>query len=401
MLKFSRNKVVSIVREDQDILVVHGSLDDMIYGVEVDVSVRISDLTLLSVEGKWNRWTTPECPRAVPFLQEAVGFCIEDEDNTQKIHKIIGRKGCRHFATLLIECCDSVEETVKIIRWEDAKESQPDLTFEAFLNGQTEAAPKPGKTPHEDICKTQNQAPPENKETPHIRVQEKPVQRERKPGGVVIDLHTHTFPASPCSSVSEDHLIEEAKRIGLDGICLADHNYIWEANRVEELRQKHGFLVLRGTEITTDQGHILVFGVNNNITPDGDGILSLEVLRERVEKADGFMIAAHPFRGFLVFGVKQLGLTVENAMTRPLFKYVDAVEVMNGKVTEKENEFSSQVAAGLGFPSTGGSDAHEVNEVGIYATQFFDSIKDEKDLLNALKNRNYSPVTFRKGGALT
>jgi predicted metal-dependent phosphoesterase TrpH len=84
-------------------------------------------------------------------------------------------------------------------------------------------------------------------------------------------------------------------------------------------------------------------------------------------------------------------------MERPLFKLVDAVEVMNSKVTEKENRFAAEVATGLDLPATGGSDAHEVSEVGVYATQFSDPIKDEKDLIEeALRGRNYSPIAFRE-----
>jgi hypothetical protein len=75
---------------------------------------------------------------------------------------------------------------------------------------------------------------------------------------------------------------------------------------------------------------------------------------------------------------------------------VDAVEVLNGKVTAKENGFASSVAESLGLPATGGSDAHEVSEVGVYATRFFVEIRSEAELIQALKNRAYEPVAFRR-----
>ena len=380
MLKFSRNKLVSIYRNDSEILSVHGILDDDIYSLEIDVDIRISDLKFLSIDGKWNRYTTPDCPRAIPVIQEAVGFCIDDEV-AQKINKIIGRKACRHFANLLNECCDAAKEAAKIVKWEDAKANQTDLTFEEFLAGETRESLDHGVTQS-------------------VYIEEKPVRHEEKPlkndkissGGYIIDLHVHTSPASPCSSAPENQAIEEAKRIGLDAICLTDHNYVWKTENIEDLKQKHGFLVFRGNEITTDQGDILVFGMNKDIK----GIIKLQNLKKEVLKADGFMIAAHPFRGFLVFGAEQLGLTTEKAMARSLFKWVDAVEVLNGKVTEKENNLASEVTTRLGLLATGGSDAHEVDEVGRYATRFSSPIKDEKDLINALKSGNYSPVAFRE-----
>ena len=207
----------------------------------------------------------------------------------------------------------------------------------------------------------------------------------------MIDLHLHTSPASPCSSAEIEHVIQEAQRIGLDGICLTDHNYVWEPARVEALKAKHGFLILRGNEITTDQGDMVVFGLERDIK----GIIRLEDLREEVTDAGGFIIAAHPFRGFLTFNVGDIGLTPEKAMERPLFKWVDAVEVLNGKVTEKENRFAARVAAGLRLPTTGGSDAHEVEEVGLYATRFSEPVEDERGLIAALKKGNYAPAAFR------
>jgi predicted metal-dependent phosphoesterase TrpH len=136
---------------------------------------------------------------------------------------------------------------------------------------------------------------------------------------------------------------------------------------------------------------MIVFGLEKEIK----GIVKLEELREAVLQARGFMIVAHPFRGFLTFGVGKLGLTPEKAMERPLFKLVDAVEVMNSKVTKKENDFAARVAAGLHLPATGGSDAHEASAVGIYATRFSRVIQNEKGLIEALKSGDYSPIAFR------
>jgi predicted metal-dependent phosphoesterase TrpH len=353
MLKFMRNKLVSIEKTDQETLLAYGVLDDDIYSLRIRVSVGISDLEIKSIEGTWSRWTTPECPRAIPFLQEAVGFIIED-GITEKVRNTVARKACRHFGNLLLECCQSAREAVQLIKGQDERSIE-----------------------ESDIQRDQTADD---------------VAEERALGGMIIDLHVHTSPASPCSSAPVDQLIEEAKSIGLDGICLTDHNYVWEPGKVKDLSQRHGFFVLAGNEITTNQGDMIVFGLSRDIK----GIIRLEELREEVLKADGFIIVAHPFRGFLTFGVGETGLTPEKAMERPLFQYVDAIEVMNGKVTEKENAFASRVATGLGLPSTGGSDAHEVHEVGVYATQFATAIRDEKELIEALRGGDYAPIAFRK-----
>lgn len=388
MQTFMRNKLVSIARKDNDTFSIHGVLDDDIYGLEMDMEIRITDLAILSLTGKWNHWTTPECPRAVQFLQEAVGLRIDEKDFSRKIHKLVGRKACRHFANLALECCHSAKEAAWLAKWEDRKAIDPDLTFEAFLDrtgtaastapSDAKAAPMP--TP----------ARPSVQATKNIVLEKGPIS-----GGIVLDLHVHTSPASPCSSAPVDDLIREAMRIGLDGICLTDHNYLWNRQSVEELRQRHGFLVLRGNEITTDQGDMLVFGLERDIK----GIIQLKDLSREVRDSGGVIIAAHPFRGFLTFGVGKLGLTPEEAMKRKLFDYVDAIEILNGKVTQEENHFASEVAAALGLPVTGGSDAHEVSEIGTYATRFPTALQNEEDLILALKAGSQEPLAFHARAA--
>jgi predicted metal-dependent phosphoesterase TrpH len=382
MLKFQRNKLVSIFQDDPNTLRIHGLLDDHIFGLEIDVTVRMDDLAIYFIDGKWNREETPECSRAIPFLQEAKGFRIDSKDLPQQINKVISRKSCPHFANLLLECCTAAQEAVQVIRWQAARSNQPDLTFDAYVTGaETEIAKK--------------QPPPtETIESSEIKMlsrdRERPTQNIS--AGFVIDLHTHSFPASQCSSVSVDELIQEAKRIQLDAICLTDHNHVWDEVVVRKLSQKHDFLVLRGNEVTTDQGDMLVFGMQTDVK----GIIKLTELYKMVDDVDGFLIAAHPFRGFLVFNASHIGLTVEKAMQRSAYNQVHALEIMNGKVTDKENRFAGKVAAGLSLPATGGSDAHEISGVGKYATRFKHPIGNEKELVQALKSGAYEPCAFRR-----
>jgi predicted metal-dependent phosphoesterase TrpH len=383
MSTFIRTKAVSVQRIDEDLLKAHGVLEDDIYGLEIDVVFHLSDLEIRSIQGKWTRMENSLCHLALPFLQESVGFKIRD-GYVQEIQKTMGRKACRHFANILIECCESVTDASLALRWERARAREKDLTLEAFLKGESpRSGEKPLITASAPADRPAVGTPPERGTTEG---------GDRR--GTFIDLHVHTREASPCSSAPVDRLIEEAKRIGLAGICLTDHNHVWSPSDLGRLSERHGFLVLGGNEITTDQGDVLVFGFEEEIK----GIIRLEELRPQVLKRGGVIIAAHPFRGFLTFGIGQLGLTPQNARERPLFRYVDAVEVLNSKVSGKENSFSKEVAVLLGLPGTGGSDAHEVAEVGIYATRFSRPIRNHQDLIEALRSREYMAVPFREHG---
>lgn len=372
MLNYMRNKLMSVARVKENRLSVYGVLDDDLYGLWIKVGVDLPGMKILSLEAGWNRWTTPECRLAIEPLQEAVGMRIEP-GLRQKVQKTISRKACRHFANLLLECCHAAKEAAELLRAQDQEKARAPKA--ASGDGKKAVSPSPSGD-REEGTREKN-----GKTTGGAFL-----------GGMTIDLHVHTSTGSPCSSAPVDDLIQEAKRIGLSGICLTDHNHVWHPDRVADLRRKHDFLVLRGNEITTDQGDILVFGLDKDI----QGIIKLEDLREEVRAAGGMMVVAHPFRGFLVFDAAELGLTPKKAMERRLFKYVDGVEVMNSKVTKEENDFARKVAGGLGMPGTGGSDAHGVQEVGIYATHFPGTIRDEKELVQALKRGEGVPVAFRR-----
>ena len=296
-----------------------------------------------------------------------------DQDIAPKLQKGVGRKACRHFADLILECCETARDAARFILDMDPKAQKPDIEIDDYFG-------KAGE--------------PEKPEPPaSVSIGESGGKAIRSAtGGMVIDLHVHSAPASPCSSLSMDQIIAEARGMGLDGICLTDHNHRWDPREIDDLRRKHGFLILQGNEITTDQGDILVLGLEEDIK----GVIKLEALREKVLKAQGFMIAAHPFRGFLTFGIGYLGLTPEKAGKRPIFQGVDAVEVMNSRVSEKENSFAAQVAEILGLPVTGGSDAHKPGEVGRYTTRFADPIDNERDLIEALKKGRFSPVSMSR-----
>ena len=181
-----------------------------------------------------------------------------------------------------------------------------------------------------------------------------------------------------------EELIQTAKESGLDGICLTEHNKPWDPDEILRLRDKFDFLVFRGMEVTSKDGDILVFGYHKDV----DEILTAAELRERVE--DAYMIAAHPFRGFLVFGFPQLSLTPEHAAERPIFHAVDAIEAYNCKVTGQETEMAFSVASMLNLPCVAGSDAHKVADVGKLYTDFSNVVSTEEELIAELFAGHFS-----------
>ena len=203
-----------------------------------------------------------------------------------------------------------------------------------------------------------------------------------------IDLHIHTSPRSACSYIDPLELIKEAQRLNLDGICLTEHQVLWDSGDVEKLAREGGIKIFRGNEFTTNQGDILVFGLYKDIKE----LLMIQELREEVKTAGGFMIVAHPFRGFKTFGIGQLQMTVEHACKRKVLEFVDAIEVGNGKLSPDENNMARKVSEKLELPGTSGSDAHRVDEVGKWLTVFEKDIQDENQLVAELHAGRFTAV---------
>ena len=215
----------------------------------------------------------------------------------------------------------------------------------------------------------------------------------------VFDLHLHTVRGSSDSGLSPEQLIEEAQRIGLDGVCLTEHSGGWEERELADTFRNSGLTVISALEVNTDMGHILVFGLNRYV----DGMHTAAGLRKAVDAAGGVMIAAHPFRNFFNRPPYNVNLLFQNvngnrpttaiaASKHPLFELVDDVEVANGSNTDQENHFTLDVARHLGFVGTGGSDAHSTHGIGKCVTIFDGEVRTESDLIEALKAKAFSPA---------
>ena len=212
---------------------------------------------------------------------------------------------------------------------------------------------------------------------------------------MLIDIHTHTTPTSDDSILTPEELITESKRFGLDGVCITDHDRFWDPKDVEALTRKHDFLVLAGCEVTTEEGHILVYGLSEYIF----GMHKAAFVRELVDDAGGAMVVAHPYRRFYR---KQSHTSeeayqemLERACRNQVFGLVDAVEIFNGRGTDEENHFASDIADWFGMHTTGASDAHAIKEVGNYATRFQQPIRDIDDLITEIKAGRYSATSLR------
>ncbi|MED5207928.1 MAG: PHP domain-containing protein [Chloroflexota bacterium] len=213
---------------------------------------------------------------------------------------------------------------------------------------------------------------------------------------MLIDLHTHSYPNSDDSFMDVNELIDGSKSLGLDGICLTDNDTFWSGDEIRELSNKHNFLIFPGCEINTESGHVLVFGLKKYEF----GMHRAEFLRASVEKVEGAMIAAHPYRRrFLEEPAERPGVRnemLERASRDRLFQMCQGIETLNGRGLPIQNEFSLELGGILRTNMTAGSDAHKVEQIGTVATEFQRSVSCLEDLIQELRFGCYQPIDLRE-----
>jgi hypothetical protein len=169
-----------------------------------------------------------------------------------------------------------------------------------------------------------------------------------------IDLHVHTW-YSYDSLINLKELVFYAKKRGLDGVAITDHDTI---EGVIKMTKQTDFLIIPGIEVSSSKGHILGLNVQTPIPPN----LSVEETVEEIHEAGGLAVACHPkafFKG-------SLGKYVNSQF--------DAVEVINSAALpfNRSIQYSRKLASVLGIPQIAGSDAHYAPEIG-YAYTLIDT----------------------------
>ena len=212
---------------------------------------------------------------------------------------------------------------------------------------------------------------------------------------MLIDLHTHSYPHSDDSFMSVDELIEGSKSLGLDAICLTDHDAFWTTEQIDDLSNSHNFLIIPGCEINTEAGHVLVFGLSKYEF----GMHKPEFLQACVDKAGGAMIAAHPYRRrFIEEPAEKPGVRedmLERAGGDEFFQMCQGLEALNGRGLSIQNQFSPDLGGMLSVSMTAGSDAHKVEQIGTVATEFERPVSCLEDLIKELWAGRFHPVDLR------
>jgi predicted metal-dependent phosphoesterase TrpH len=190
------------------------------------------------------------------------------------------------------------------------------------------------------------------------------------------DLHMHTTRHSPDSRMDPFALCRRAESIGLDGVVITEHDWLWTEEELNELRREHpGLVILAGVEVSAREGHFLAYGVHNPFAlPHGIGVS--ELCRE-VHAQGGAIVAAHPYRWRQPFDEIL-------AEQRP---DLDGLELMTRNMDEDCRRRAATVNRRLGLCGLGSSDAHDEEVLGVCYTDFRAQIRNAADLVAAIRSR--------------
>jgi predicted metal-dependent phosphoesterase TrpH len=209
-----------------------------------------------------------------------------------------------------------------------------------------------------------------------------------------VDMHVHSMYSGESPAEPRD-IIEAAIEKGLDAIVITEHERLSLSLPFEELRKTAGHLkIFRGVELSTDAGHMLVYGVTDEDWKDwsADRVSSAQELIQRCTRLGGLAVPAHPYR-----------LTMHNPLDTAPSVVVDerietltglrALEVCNGKHSRFPAvcEVLGRYAAAARLSGIGGSDAHMPEEVGRAYTSFRAPVYSSVDLVRQILLRNVRP----------
>jgi len=198
-----------------------------------------------------------------------------------------------------------------------------------------------------------------------------------------IDLHVHSYNSGDNNADPEESILQAIER-GLDGIVFTEHYSFGASEPVEPLKEIYGkrLVILRGVEFSAQEGHCLVFGVDTDklaikYAPVRD-------LIRIVSGAGGVVIPSHPYRT-----VNSLGDLVLQCAG------LCAVEGYNGCNMHPYNIRAIEAAGRLNISFTGGSDAHEPQDVGACYTVFEERVTSE-NFIELLKAGRFRGIDTRK-----
>jgi hypothetical protein len=208
---------------------------------------------------------------------------------------------------------------------------------------------------------------------------------------LILDLHAHSIKSDDGRAKVDNYCKWiRARDIPIDGFVLTEHRQFDFESDYSPLAQEYSLTILKGSEVETEYGHVLVFGVTEGLAKEFDFSsinVPLSTVIESCERHGAVPVPCHP-------GRPRVGMSAHLAEFG-IPEGVRIVEIYNGGSRGQEDQVAQDMARERGYLGIGGSDAHIVSHIGRCATRFNAQIHSEEDLVQALESAEFEPLTFR------
>ncbi len=207
------------------------------------------------------------------------------------------------------------------------------------------------------------------------------------------ELHAHTTPASGCSQITPEYMVEVYKNKGYDSVAITNHflytenedaeekinKYLDDYYKTAELGEKVGLNVILGSEIRFSENNndYLIYGICpedlyeiNSLLGDG-----IDNFYKKYKNNRNIIIQAHPFRDNIV-------------LANP--ESIDGVEAFNMHPGHNSRiGFAAQYAKEHDFIIMTGTDYHHFGHEGLCSILTKEPVCDSYKLAEILKSGDY------------
>ena len=214
---------------------------------------------------------------------------------------------------------------------------------------------------------------------------------------MILDLHTHSIKSDDGRAKVENYCQWiRSKDLSVDGFVLTEHRQFDLESDYASLAARFGLRILKGSEVETEYGHVLLFGVTSKLMTAFDFSSIRVPLATVIEACDAHgavAVPCHPGRRRVgMFShVEELGVP----------EGVRIVEIYNGGSRDNEDQIAREWTGKLGYLGIGGSDSHIVSHVGRCVTRFPSDIAVEGDLVDALKAEEFEALNLKDSSPKT
>ncbi|MFU8816261.1 MAG: PHP domain-containing protein, partial [Pseudomonadales bacterium] len=160
---------------------------------------------------------------------------------------------------------------------------------------------------------------------------------------MILDLHTHSIKSDDGRAKVQNYCQWIRTRdIPIDGFVLTEHRQFDNESDYSDLAREYGITILKGSEVETEYGHVLVFGVTEGLQRAldfADIHLPLARVIEACEAFGAIPVPCHP-------GRPRVGMHAHLAEFG-VPAGVRIVEVFNGGSRDQEDQIAQAMAREL------------------------------------------------------